>query len=167
MQDRNRNHAGADTLPPNRQILDDAAVWREALAAQWLSAAEVSAKLSLKPCSGGHHASQLRRNGQILGVYVTHPAPSYRYPPWQFRPDGQPIDHLAEILRILREFGPFEREPEGLRRTTGWGEAEWFLSPHALLDGIAPSSALSATPARVLRAAQMELQADTSQGSAC
>ncbi|PII15855.1 hypothetical protein CR920_08625 [Stenotrophomonas indicatrix] len=71
---------------------------------------------------------------------------------------------MAEILRILREFGPFQQEPAGLRRTTGWGEAEWFLSPHALLEGVPPAAVLSATPARVLRAALIEFQADTSMG---
>lgn len=46
------------------------------------------------------------------------------------------------------------REPDGLRRGTGWGEAEWYLSPHALLHGAAPAAMLSADPARVMHAAQ-------------
>ncbi|PNV26835.1 hypothetical protein xavtCFBP7764_21780 [Xanthomonas citri] len=61
---------------------------------------------------------------------------------------------------MLREFGPFERELGGLRRSTYWGEVEWFLSPHATLDGAAPSQILAAAPCRVLRAACMEFQGD-------
>jgi len=67
---------------------------------------------------------------------------------------------LAEILRVLRDHGPFEREPAGLRRTTGWGEVEWFLCPHALLDGLSPASALVVDPALVLRAALTEFADD-------
>lgn len=77
-----------------------------------------------------------------------HPLPSYRYPSWQFRSDGQPVDHLAELLGVLRDFGPFQRESGGLRRSTGWGEVEWFRSPHALLDGATPAAMLTTDPTR-------------------
>lgn len=147
-----------DTHPPERQILQDAAAQRHALAAQWLSAAQVSAGLGSQAANGSHRASQLRRDGQLLGAYVSHPSPSYRYPTWQFRADGQPIAHMTEILRVLRDFGPFEREPDGLRRTTGWGEVEWFLTPHALLDGAAPADMLGTDPGRVLQAARTEFE---------
>lgn len=95
------------------------------------------------------------------GVYVASPKPSYRYPPWQFRLDGRPVDQLTEILAVLRDFGPFPREVNGLRRTIGWGDAEWFLSPHALLDGATPASTLGANPARVLRTAHVEFESDS------
>ena len=91
-------------------------------------------------------------------VYVTHPFRSCRYPAWQFRPDGRPVEHLTEILTVLRDFGAFQCEPNGLRRSTGWGEAEWFLSPHALLCDTAPAAMLSTDPARVLYAAQCEFK---------
>lgn len=143
---------------PTHQILQDAAAQRNALAAQWFSAAQVDAMLSSLPGSGEDLASQLRREGQILAVYVTHPVSSYRYPTWQFHPEAQIFDHLAEILSVLRDFGPFPRAPEGLRRTTGWGEVEWFLSPHALLDGATPAAILTVDPARVLRAARVEFK---------
>lgn len=60
---------------------------------------------------------------------------------------------------MLRDFGPFQREPDGLRRTTGWGEVEWFLSPNVLLDGASPATILACSPGRVLRAAQVEFDA--------
>ncbi|MCF3468842.1 metallophosphoesterase [Stenotrophomonas maltophilia] len=145
-------------IEPARQILGDAAARRDELSREWLDATQVSSRLGRSPESGGNHASQLRRAGQLLGVYVEHPLPGYRYPLWQFRPDGHPVDHLAETLMVLREFGPFEREPEGLRRTTGWGEVEWFMSPHALLGGATPAAVLTDDPARVLRAAQIEFE---------
>ena len=81
-------------------------------------------------------------------------------PTRQFRPDGRPVDHLAEILSVLRDFGPFQREPDGPRRTTGWGEVEWFLSPHVLLDGATPATMLALSPGRVFRAARVEFEID-------
>ncbi|WP_223276832.1 hypothetical protein [Stenotrophomonas maltophilia] len=82
--------------------------------------------------------------------------PGYRYPDWQFGENGEPVEYLAEILSALRAIGHFEIEPYGQLHSTGWREAEWFLSPHALLNGMPPAEALSSEPARVLRAARTE-----------
>ncbi|HDS1560471.1 TPA: hypothetical protein UNJ94_001932 [Stenotrophomonas maltophilia] len=137
-------------------MLSDAAVRRDELAAQWHSAAEVSSQLGPSLTSGSGLAGQLRRAGQLLGVYVTKPVPGYRYPDWQFGENGEPVEYLAEILSALRAIGHFEIEPYGQLHSTGWREAEWFLSPHALLNGMPPAEALSSEPARVLRAARTE-----------
>lgn len=146
-----------DTSTPSDRVLLDAAAQRKAFAAQWSNAAQVSTRLRSQ--SGSDKcASHLRREGRLLGVYVADPVPSYRYPTWQFRPDGQPIEQLAEILRVLHDLGPFQREPDGLRRTTGWGEVEWFLSPHTLLDGATPAYVLCVDPTLVLRAACDEFE---------
>lgn len=145
---------------PTQQILRDAAAQRETLAAKWLSAVQVTARLDSEPGRGCHRASELRRQGKLLGVYTTQSPLRYRYPTWQFRPDGRPVEHLAEILAVLRDFGPFQRETDGLRRSTGWGEAEWFLSPHAQLCGATPAAMLSADPARVLHAVKCEFGED-------
>ncbi len=132
-----------DGIGAPQQILLDAVAQRAALAENWPSAAQVSAQLCSRPQSGEHNASQLRRENRLLGVYLMHPLPSYRYPSWQFRSDGQPVDHLVELLGVLRDFGPFQRESGGLRRSAGWGEVEWFRSPHALLDGATPAAMLT------------------------
>lgn len=160
--DRHEPVRGADThrYMSAGQILLDAAVQREALAAQWLSDDQVSVRLDTGIQGAGERASEMRRNGRLLAVYVGHPVPTYRYPVWQFRSDGQPVDHLAQILAVLRELGPFQRESNGLRRTTGWGEVEWFLSPHVLLEGATPAAALRDNPARVLYAARVEFADD-------
>lgn len=157
-QDLAGTRARPETHSPAQQLLQDAAMQRQALAAQWLTAAQVSADLGSQAANGSHRASQLRRDGQLLGVYVSHPSPSYRYPTWQFHRPGEPVYLLPEILRVLRDSGPFEREPDGLRRTTGWGEVEWFLTPHALLDGAAPADVLRVAPERVLQAARTEFE---------
>lgn len=141
---------------PSQKILLDALAQRELLAAQWPSASQVSARLGTRDCGDDQTASRLRRDGRLFGVYVTRPVPSYRYPTWQFCTDGQPVLHLQEILTVLRDFGPFPRESDGLLRTMGWGEAEWFLSPHVLLDGASPAEVLAVDPASVLRAARVE-----------
>ena len=148
-----------DALAPAEQILVEAAQLRQALAEQWPSAALVGARLGEPSGSGEELASRLRREGKLLGVYIASPTSSYRYPAWQFGLDGQPVDHLADILAVLRDSGCFQREPGGLRRTTGWGEVEWFLSPHILLDGAPPAEALATDPARVLFVAHVEFEA--------
>lgn len=58
----------------------------------------------------------------------------------------------------MRELGPFQRELSDLRRTTGWGKVECFLSPHTLLDDAPPAELLIAAPLRVLHTAHLELQ---------
>lgn len=145
---------------PGQQILQDAAALREVLASQWLSVEEVGALLGGEAYISSERVSQLRRESQLLAVYVTSPMAGYRYPTWQFRADGKSVDCLAEILNVLRDYGPFDRESHGLRRTTGWGEVEWFMSPHALLDGASPASMLGIDSAGVLRAARAEFEAD-------
>lgn len=87
---------------------------------------------------------------------MAQPVPCYCYPTWQVLPDGRPVVQMAEILTVLRELGSFEREPNGMRRTTGWGEVEWFLSPHILLDGATPAKALAIDPQKVLQVARAE-----------
>lgn len=149
-----------DSITRAGRILLDATARREELAALWPSAAQVNARLGIQQEDADHSAGQLRRSGELLGVYVAHPVPSYRYPDWQFRLDGRPVDHLAEILKVLRDFGPFQRESDGLCRTTGWGEVEWFLSPHALLDGGTPATMLGDSPGRVLSIARAEFADD-------
>lgn len=148
-------------LTPVQQIFRDAAAQREALAAQWPSAAQASAQLGSHVAKGSYLASQLRCAGKLLGVYVRYPEPSYRYPTWQFGPNCQPVDHLTEILRVLRDYGPFEHELYDPNRTTGWGEVEWFLSPNVLLDGATPAEVLATDPAGVLQAARTEFASGT------
>lgn len=145
-----------DALDPTLKIQSDAAAQREALAAKWLSSAQVSARLGLISRHGDNDATELRRQGKLLAVYMAQPVPCYCYPTWQFLPDGRPVVQMAEILTVLRELGSFEREPNGMRRTTGWGEVEWFLSPHILLDGATPAKALAIDPQKVLQVARTE-----------
>ncbi len=148
------------SLEPSARIELDAAALREELCAQWPSSAQVDVALRKNFSCGDEGAAQLRRQGKLLAVYVTHPTPTYRYPTWQFYADGRAIEHLAEVLTVLRELGPFEREPDGMCRTTGWGEVEWFLSPHGLLDGATPAGMLAIDPQRVLQVARTEFGAD-------
>nr|KAJ9631435.1 hypothetical protein H2204_008162 [Knufia peltigerae] len=152
-----------DRISPSQQALVDASAEREKLAARYLGIAEVSTLLGRQSRAGRDYVSQMRREGKLLAVYVTHPRASYRYPDWQFCSDGQPVGQLGHILKILRDFGPFEREPDGLRRTTGWGELEWFLSPHALLDGATPAASLATDPLRVVLAARVEFESELLQ----
>lgn len=139
--------------------VDEAPARRRAeLASTWPTAAEVSRKMGSTADNASHLASSLRRDGKLLGVYLPIPSPSYRYPSWQFGDDGLPIRLIPEILAVLREQGPFKMDVH--RRTSGWGEVEWFRSRHALLNGERPADVLATDPGAVLRAAQIEFGED-------
>lgn len=133
---------------------DPAAVRRRELAQDWPKAAEVSRQLGSTAENGSHRANQLRRDGQLLGVWLPHEQ-AYRFPDWQFGADGAPVPGLAELLTLLRGPGGMDTVE---RRTSGWGEVEWFLTPHALLDGETPADVLRHDPERVLAAAREEFQ---------
>ena len=79
----------------------------------------------------------------------------FLYPTWQFDERGNPISEVVELLALLRS-------PNGMDigiPSTGWGEVEWFLSYHVLLDGLSPAQVLTSDPARVLAIAQEEFAA--------
>lgn len=109
----------------------------------------------------GPLATELRKSGRLLGVYVTEPNHDYRYPIWQFQPDGQPVILFAEILSIVREYGIYLNND---RRTTGWGEVEWFLTPHVLLNGECPAEVLQNYPQAVFEAARIEFVEASNSG---
>lgn len=134
--------------PPS--IEEAAAARRAELSRDWPTAGQVDEKLSE---TLGARATELRKAGRLLAVYLTEPHHHFRFPSWQFQPDGQPIAQFAEILSILLEFGPY-LDQDG--RTTGWGETEWFHSPHVLLDDERPCDMLGTEPQRVLDAARVE-----------
>ena len=120
---------------------------RQSISASWLNASSVAARL-------GKDASEitaLRLAGSVLGTWM----PSQRhflYPPWQFDDIGAPILEIAALLSILRS-------PEGLDiglPSTGWGELEWFIAFHPLLDGLSPAQVVVFDPARVLAVTREE-----------
>lgn len=142
----------SDHLHP---VLVAAAKSRARLAEHWLTAAQVSKIVD--PANEGSQptlATRLRRQWRLLAVYTDPPASHYRYPPWQFGKDGQPISQLHDILTVMREKGPLKPDDQGHR--TGWGEVEWFMSCHVLLDGATPEELLRTDPDAVLRAALIE-----------
>lgn len=146
----------ADEAPGRRQAVpaDPAAVRRREWAQDWPTAAAVSRQLGSTAENGSHRANQMRRNGQLLGVWLPSEQ-AYRFPTWQFGADGAAVPGLAELLTLLRGPGGMNTAE---RRTSGWGEVEWFLTPHTLLDGASPADVLPDDPERVLAVAQEEFQ---------
>lgn len=130
-----------------QELLAAAATRRLEISKQWPTVEEVK---GLHPSI--KNVAFLVKERQLLAVYCEGEG-RYKFPKWQFDVDGQPSPYLKSILTVLRDLGPFA-EVDG--RTTGWGEVEWFLSRHALLDGLPPSEMLSLDPLRVLSAAQEE-----------
>jgi len=62
-------------------------------------------------------------------------------------PDASGTQIIAEIRRL---------SDIPIIVLSGWGETEWFLSCHTLLDGRQPAEVLRADPARVLAVAREE-----------
>jgi len=136
-------------------ILAAVAQRRARLAEHWLTAAEVSKIVDpANESSQSTLATKLRRQWRLLAVYTDPPSSHYRYPPWQFGEDGQPIAQLHDILTVMREKVPLMPDDQG--RRTGWSEVEWFMSGHVLLDSATPEEMLRTDPAAVLRAALIE-----------
>jgi hypothetical protein len=95
-----------------------------------------------------------RKAGEFLAVWLPSDQ-RFLYPTWQFDERGNPIPEVAALLTLLRS-------PNGMGigfPTTGWGEVEWFISYHALLDGQSPAQVLVSDPARVLAIAKEEFGA--------
>lgn len=113
----------------------------------WLDAASVGARLG----KASSEVTALRMAGELLAAWLPS-GQRFLYPPWQFRERGNPIPEVAALLALLRS-------PDGMDiglPSTGWGEVEWFISCHVLLDGLSPAQVLESDPARVLAVAQEE-----------
>lgn len=120
---------------------------RQIILAGWLNVSMVAARLG----RDASDTSALRLAGDVLATW----APSQQYylcPPWQFDELGAPIPERVTLLSLLRS-------PEGLDiglRSGGWGEVEWFIASHALLDGLSPAQVVVFETARFLAAARDE-----------
>jgi len=139
---------------------DLAAQRRLDLAQGWLLASAVSQQLGSSASNSSVMANQRRRDGDLLGVWIPSER-AYRYPPWQFDRDGQPFPQLKEILDLLRGPGGMASSD---RRTSGWQEVEWFMSPHALLEGSRPYEVLRDDPERILEIATEQFVEDADAG---
>ena len=148
------------TSSPAPSLAERAAARRQELAEQWLDARTVSELFGSKAANGSELANKLRRNGQLLGVWVPSER-GYRYPTWQFVA-GQLEPLMPQILRVLRERGRMWTED---RRTSGWKEAEWFIAPNALLAGSEPHALIAQGEGqRVLDAAIAQFDGETDAG---
>ena len=148
-------------IEPLPCILEQAAARRAELAAEWPTAEQVGLAMGLDAKDAVRTVTQYRREGKLLGVYMLEPKHHWRYPSWQFGAGHRPIKLFAEILAILHEHGPYLDE-RGL--TTGWGEVEWFLSAHVLLDDRPPFEVIHQDPGAVLEAARVEYIEESNEG---
>lgn len=158
--DQMPERAGAGAAPaeaaaaalPNE--VDGAAVRRAELAKAWPTSADVAALLGRGTAENdkklenpAQAAAVLRKARRLLGVWV--PAErGYRHPACQFH-EGALLPVMEPLLQLL---------PPG--NTSGWSQAEWLYSPHALLDKRRPADVLATDPDRVLAAAQREYGED-------
>jgi hypothetical protein len=93
----------------------------------------------------------LRKAGELLAVWLPSDQ-RFLYPTWQFDERDNPIPEVVPLLALLRS-------PNGMGigvPSTGWGEVEWFVSYHVLLDGLSPADVLVSDSARVLAIAREE-----------
>lgn len=134
-------------MPPAHPPDDEYEEARRSASADWLDAASVAAQLG--KVLG--EVTALRKGGELLAVWLPS-GQRFLYPTWQFDERGNPIPEVVALLALLRS-------PNGLGigvPSTGWGEVEWLMSCHVLLDGLSPSQVLVFDPARVLAVAQEE-----------
>lgn len=95
-----------------------------------------------------------REAGKALGAYDDTRC-LWCSPKFQFL-DGELIPETSEVLKILRI--------AGCQGPGGWGEIEWFLSPHVLLDDLSPSEVLIRDPTAVLKAVRAQFVEDDDSG---
>lgn len=138
-----------------------AAAKRASLSAAWPTAAEAGVAMGIDSEDAPRFVTRLRKQGTLLGVYMTEPKHHWRYPTWQFDEDHRPIERFAELLAILRKYGNY-LDDQG--RTTGWGEVEWFRSAHVLLDDRPPCEVVQKDPDAVLEAARVEYIKGSNEG---
>lgn len=128
---------------------------RAAASATWLDATTFEGLLNSE-ATRGQTLAQLRQSGAVLGVWSPE-RDAYLYPPWQLDSSRTLLSCIAEILSLLRgPYGVVAGEP-----TSGWEEAEWLISPHALLEGGSPSETLSNAQELVLEVARREFSASS------
>jgi len=111
----------------------------------------------IKTSSRGQDANSaltlMRSEGVLLGVWST-PNECFLYPNFQFDNDGRLIPEVSLLLQIL----PAEGDDRG------WRRAFWLYSPHAWLDGRAPSSIFAIDPLRIVETANAEFNASPDAG---
>ena len=95
----------------------------------------------------------MRSGGVLLGVWSAR-RECFLYPDFQFDDDGRLIPEVSLLLRIL----PAEGDD------AGWRRAFWLYSPHALLDGRAPSSIFALDPGKILEVAKAEFEVSPDSG---
>ena len=138
------------SVPPAHPPHDEYEEARRRASADWLDAASVAARLDKVPSE----IKALRKAGELLAVWLPSDQ-RFLYPTWQFDERGNPIPEVVALLALLRS-------PNGMDigvPSTGWGEVEWFISYHVLLDGLSPAQVLASDPERVLAIAKEEFSA--------
>jgi hypothetical protein len=122
------------------------------MADDWYTSSEVGDLLgSAAESNPNQYAASLRKTRKLLGVWVVSEN-GYRHPPCQFSGRGV-LPQMADLLKLLPG-------PSG----SGWEQAEWLYSPHALLNGRKPAEVLSTDPDRVVSAARREYGEDKDAG---
>lgn len=116
-----------------------------------------SSLLNLVQTSHGADAKSvfilMRSGGVLLGVWSAR-RECFLYPDFQFDDDGRLIPEVSLLLRML----PAEGDD------AGWRRAFWLYSPHALLDGRAPSSIFALDPQKILEVAKAEFNVSSDEG---
>jgi hypothetical protein len=119
------------------------------LANNWPDDTAVAGRMEALPgVDPKHLLTGMRRGGMLLGVWSAS-RERFLYPDVQFDDDGRLIPEVSLLLQILPVQGD----------DAGWRRAFWLYSPHALLDGRAPSAIFAADPHRTLEVARAEFNA--------
>ena len=107
-----------------------------------LTSAQVGERAGSKSPNRAALAHKWKSDGRIFSV--PHQGANY-FPGYQFDGEGQPLPVIAEVIRILHALSP-------------WQLALWFTSHTGLVGDRRPVDLLTTEPARVVRAAEMEIE---------
>lgn len=135
------------TYAAHKLPVDDSALQarRTELVANWWRETDVLKRLGIKPDT----LTLWRHRRRVLAVWHV-PEQQYFYPPYQFDETG-PRREMSAVLGYLNH---------DCLSGSGWGEIEWLLTPHALLDGHTPADMMLHDPRRVLQALHEEFLED-------
>jgi hypothetical protein len=125
-----------------------AAAYRAELAQYYLTGVTVQKLLGINAAT----LKTWRRDNRLLSVWHS-PSHSYLYPDFQFD-HGKLVEQMPELLSYFR-MGHYSEI-----RVNSSSKVEWFMSPHALLDGLRPAEMLATDPQRVLKIGRQDLLAD-------
>lgn len=109
----------------------------------WLTAAQVAQVAGLSSTNPSAQPNKWKKNRWIFAIH--HQGLDY-FPSYGLDGEGRPLKSMAEVLKVFGD------------RKDAWGLAYWFTAVNSFLGGKRPQDVLADDPARVIAAAEDEIE---------